>query len=74
MEFYYLVISRASFCCSKKLKKLHLFLTKVAESCINFTPFLMKVAVESSMQITKKLQYKIPINSLEHCTTKVFSI
>ena len=29
-----LVISRASFCCTKKLKKLHLFLTKVAKSCI----------------------------------------
>ena len=27
-------ITRASFCCIKKLKKLHLFLTKVAKSCI----------------------------------------
>ena len=28
------VMTRASFCCSKKLKKLHLFLTKVAKCCI----------------------------------------
>ena len=27
-------ISRASLCCNKKLKKLHLFLMKVAKSCI----------------------------------------
>jgi len=29
-----LLLSRASFCCTKKLKKLHLFLTKVTKSCI----------------------------------------
>ena len=29
-----IVISRASFCCTENLKELHLFLTKVAKSCI----------------------------------------
>ena len=28
------VMTRASFCCTKKLKKLYLLLTKVAKSCI----------------------------------------
>ena len=32
--FFRKVIIRASFCCTKKLKKLQLFLTKVAKSCI----------------------------------------
>ena len=33
-----LIITRASFCCAKILKKLHLFLTKVAlNSCIYFS-------------------------------------
>ena len=38
---------RASFCCSKELKKLHLFLTKVAKSCI-YSQTLKTTAIYSS--------------------------
>ena len=42
-----LVITRTSFCCTKKLKKLHLFLTKVAKSCI-YSQTLKRTMIYSS--------------------------
>ena len=42
-----LVITRTSFCCTKKLKKLHLFLTKVAKSCI-YSQTLKRTVIYSS--------------------------
>ena len=38
-----ILISRASFCCITKLKKMHLFLTEVAKICISAQTFLTTV-------------------------------
>ena len=51
-----LKISRASFCCIKKLKKLHLFLMKVAKSCI-YSQTLKTAEIYSSDLFTYNAKY-----------------
>ena len=49
-------MSRTSFCCPKKLKKLHLFLTKVAKSCI-YAQTLKIIAIYSNDLFTYNTKY-----------------
>ena len=43
LAYVVILISTASFCCIKKLKKMHLFSTEVAKSCISAQTFLTTV-------------------------------
>ena len=50
------IIIRTSFCCTKKLKKFHLFLAKVAKSCI-YSQTLKTTVIYSSDLFTYNAKY-----------------